>query len=176
MSITVGLVGKPSAGKSTFFNAATAFSRQAGGEDGAAMGATPFTTIEPNLGYAFVPAPKGSMPEDDDVGFVCGSEHGRDADGRRLLPVLLKDVAGLVPGAYKGLGKGNKFLDDLTDADVLVQITDASGRSDENGNILNEIVNDPLEDAGWIRKELVMWISNNVGAKFGSVVRLGRDR
>ncbi|GMI43756.1 hypothetical protein TrCOL_g11976 [Triparma columacea] len=179
LSITVGLVGKPSAGKSTFFNAATAFSRQSGGEEGAKMGAAPFTTIEPNLGYAFVPAPEGSMPEDDcEVeGVVFGSEHGRDGEGRRLVPVMLKDVAGLVPGAYKGLGKGNKFLDDLTDANVLVQITDASGRSDSNGNIGPEVVvKSPLDDACWIRRELVQWVSSNVSAKFGSVVRLGRDR
>ncbi|GMH51008.1 hypothetical protein TrRE_jg2657, partial [Triparma retinervis] len=179
LSITVGLVGKPSAGKSTFFNAATAFSRQEGGGEGAKMGAAPFTTIEPNLGYAFVPAPEGSMPEDHCKvpGVEFGSEHGRDREGRRLIPVLLKDVAGLVPGAYKGLGKGNKFLDDLTDANVLVQITDASGRSDSSGNISPDVVvESPLGDAGWIRRELVMWVSNNVAAKFASVVRLGRDR
>ena len=43
------------------------------------------------------------------------------------MPCLLKDVAGLVPGAYQGRGKGNKFLDDLTDSDVLVHILDSSG-------------------------------------------------
>lgn len=52
----IGLVGKPSAGKSTFFNAATAFSRQRGQEGdseygGASMAAHPFTTIDPNIGY-----------------------------------------------------------------------------------------------------------------------------
>ena len=89
--VIVGLVGKPSAGKSTFFNAATGFSRQSGGEEGAKMGAAPFTTIDPNLGYAFVPAPKGEMPEDEPGAPAgVGSEHGRDRDGRRLVPVLLK--------------------------------------------------------------------------------------
>jgi Predicted GTPase, probable translation factor len=144
---TIGLVGKPSAGKkmnssylsiycpgkdednftkhivlagkSTFFNAATAFARQRGGDEvdgdgiaigGAAMAPHPFTTIDPNVGYCLVPAPPGSCPEDDCEGgapFVACT-HGRDSNGRRLIPVLLKDVAGLVPGAYKGRGRGNK--------------------------------------------------------------------
>lgn len=128
-----GLVGKPSAGKSTFFNAATAFARQRGmgggagnrngtedDEDvvlgGAAMAAHPFTTIDPNVGYCLVPAPAGSCPEDEESclsnlsqkGLVLGSTHGRDSKGRRLLSLCLKDVAGLVPGAYQGRGKGNK--------------------------------------------------------------------
>ena len=118
---TIGLVGKPSAGKSTFFNAATAFARQRNddvGKDkaddgniifGASMAPHPFTTIDPNIGYCLVPAPLNSCPEDDmDIESIYGSTHGRDANGRRLLPVTLKDVAGLVPGAYQGRGKGNK--------------------------------------------------------------------
>lgn len=45
----------------------------------------------------------------------------------------MKDVAGLVPGACDGRGKGNKFLNDLLDADVLVHVIDVSGETDENG-------------------------------------------
>jgi hypothetical protein len=124
---TIGLLGKPSAGKSTFFNAATAFARQRGatnsseGSDsdgflfigGASMAPHPFTTINPNVGYCLVPAPAGSCPEDDkdalaESNLYVGSTHGRSSDGRRFLPILLKDVAGLVPGAYQGRGKGNK--------------------------------------------------------------------
>ena len=110
---TIGLVGKPSAGKSTFFNAATAFARQRDDNDNALGGATmaphPFTTIDPNVGYCLVPAPEGSCPEEeleDPFGVSCA--HGRDSKGRRLIPVMLKDVAGLVPGAYQGRGRGNK--------------------------------------------------------------------
>ena len=54
------------------------------------------------------------------------------------VPVTVKDVAGLVPGACDGLGKGNRFLNDLCDADVLVHIVDASGKTDERGNA-NEV-------------------------------------
>lgn len=119
---TIGLVGKPSAGKSTFFNAASAFARQRGGDEmdengiaigGATMAPHPFSTIDPNVGFCLVPAPLGSCPEDSNkvpkekLGDV-GCTHGRDSFGRRLIPVTLKDVAGLVPGAYKGRGRGNK--------------------------------------------------------------------
>ena len=108
----IGLVGKPSAGKSTFFNAATCFARQRDKEGyGASMAPHPFTTIDPNIGYCFVPAPYGSCPEDREGvqrNMLFGNTHGRDSRGRRLLPVVLKDVAGLVPGAYEGRGKGNK--------------------------------------------------------------------
>jgi ribosome-binding ATPase YchF (GTP1/OBG family) len=55
-------------------------------------------------------------------------------EGRRLLPVCVKDVAGLVPGAYKGRGKGNRFLSDLCDADVLVHVVDVTGQADRDGN------------------------------------------
>ena len=47
--------------------------------------------------------------------------------------MLLKDVAGLVPGACEGRGRGNKFLNDLLDADVLIHVIDMSGKTDENG-------------------------------------------
>ena len=115
---TIGLVGKPSAGKSTFFNAATAFARQQREGDnstvvfGASMAPHPFTTIDPNVGFCFVPALPGACPEDSLLSltekFAVGSTHGRDYLGRRLIPICLKDVAGLVPGAYKGRGRGNK--------------------------------------------------------------------
>ena len=94
---TVGLVGKPSAGKSTFFNAAAV-----PGSAEAAMGAFPFTTISPNMamGEYEVQAPRGMALE-----FKPRSDTAR---------VTLMDVAGLVPGAYEGRGKGNQFLNDVS--------------------------------------------------------------
>ena len=88
----------------------------------AQVAAYPFTTIDPNVReglYAVL---------DADPALALGRPlsacppHGRDAQRRRLLPVLLKDVAGLVPGAYAGKGKGNRFLNDLCDADALVYV------------------------------------------------------
>jgi len=195
---TIGLVGKPSAGKSTFFNAATAFARQRGGmpatnnnddEDndgtflgGAAMAPHPFTTIDPNVGFCFVPSVDGSCPEDDaegckflaSKGISLGSCHGR-AIGRRLIPVVLKDVAGLVPGAFEGRGKGNKFLDDLTDADVLIHVVDASGKADSEGNKVIGVIN-PINDLEWISNEIIAWVYTNIKQKWDSVVRRGRTK
>jgi len=184
---TIGLVGKPSAGKSTFFNAATAFCRQrnSNSDSGAAMAAHPFTTIDPNLGYCLVPAPLGSCPEDElslqEIVSEYGSTHGRDPNGRRFLPVWLKDVAGLVPGAYQGQGRGNQFLNDLTDANVLIHVVDASGTADARGNKVidgagsaTESLTDPLDDLAWIRNELVEWVYANLTAKWDAILRKGK--
>ena len=184
---TIGLVGKPSAGKSTFFNAATGFARQRDDAGNALGGATmaphPFTTIDPNVGYCLVPAPEGSCPEEecDNRLDSVGCTHGRDSKGRRLLPVMLKDVAGLVPGAYQGRGRGNKFLNDLTDADVLIHVVDASGTADTEGNDVG--VNresaggsHPLSDLCWIRNELVEWVYANLMYKWDNIRRRGRGK
>ncbi|KAL3932863.1 MAG: hypothetical protein SGBAC_010649 [Bacillariaceae sp.] len=182
---TIGLVGKPSAGKSTFFNAATAFSKQRGEGassewGGASMAAHPFTTIDPNIGYCLVPAPNGSCPEDEissTIKSTFGSTHGRDPHGRRLIPILLKDVAGLVPGAYKGHGKGNRFLNDLCDATVLIHVVDASGTADAQGNATHgTLITNPLDDMKWIRSELVEWVYGNVVAKWNTINRKGRKK
>ncbi|GKZ00498.1 hypothetical protein MPSEU_001002200 [Mayamaea pseudoterrestris] len=190
---TIGLVGKPSAGKSTFFNAATAFARQRDDHEnalgGAAMAPHPFTTIDPNTGCALVPAPFGSCPEDDfdslQNGLTIGNTHGRDMNGRRLIPVLLKDVAGLVPGAYQGRGRGNKFLNDLCDADVLIHVMDASGTADTEGNHVGveedgmtpcSGASNPLKDLAWIRKELIEWVYTNLLVKWDTIKRKGRSK
>lgn len=184
---TIGLVGKPSAGKSTFFNTATGFARQRhDGTDilGANMAPHPFTTIDPNVGYCLVPAPLGSCPEEnlENGSMEAGSTHGRDALGRRLLPVFLKDVAGLVPGAYQGRGRGNQFLNDLTDADVLIHVLDATGMSDSEGNVVATSQDDrtnvshPIHDMAWIRQELVEWVYSNLLQKWSVIQRKGKTK
>jgi ribosome-binding ATPase YchF (GTP1/OBG family) len=55
----------------------------------------------------------------------------------------LKDVAGLVPGAWEGKGKGNRFLNDLLDADVLIHIIDISGTTNEKGEEVEDY--DPIQ-------------------------------
>ena len=94
----------------------------------------PFTTINPKVDYCLAPAPApapaGSYLEEGYEGnLAIGLTHGQDSEGRRLILVLLKDVAGLVPGEYQGRGRNN----DLTDADVLIHILDASGRQTKAG-------------------------------------------
>lgn len=149
------------------------------------MAPHPFTTIDPNVGFCLVPAPLGLCPEDHYKGEIkIGSTHGRDHKGRRLLPVLLKDVAGLVPGAYQGRGRGNKFLNDLTDADVLVHVLDASGTADVEGNDLgmeedgnpHGAASHPLNDMEWIRKELIEWVYANLMYKWHTVSRKGQSK
>lgn len=115
---------------------------------------------------------------------TIGSTHGRDNQGRRLLPVLLKDVAGLVPGAYQGRGRGNKFLNDLTDADVLIHVADASGMADAEGNAvgteedgsLSAAATHPLDDLAWIRNELIYWLYANLMFKWDTIRRKGRSK
>lgn len=149
------------------------------------MAPHPFTTIDPNVGYCLVPAPLGSCPEDNiDSGTTFASTHGRDSHGRRLIPVMLKDVAGLVPGAYQGRGRGNKFLDDLLDADVLIHVLDASGLADSEGNLVviegdssdDNKGSDPLDDIAWVHRELIQWIVTNLRTRWNTISRRGRHK
>ena len=149
----LGLVGKPSAGKSTFFNA----SINSDTTKPAVIGAYPFTTIEPNFGLANVAI---EVPQGE-----TGPEENQFTD----ITIRIKDVAGLVPGAYVGRGKGNRFLNDLLDADVLIHVVDVSGESDSSGNIGGK--GDPMEDIVWVHKELHMWIYFNVIHKWQAILR-----
>jgi ribosome-binding ATPase YchF (GTP1/OBG family)/predicted esterase len=128
----IGLVGKPSAGKSTFFNSAAAFADS--DANAAKVAAYPFTTIEPNVAEALAAFPCACLERGWSE--TCQPKNGAvtlDGKHKRLARVRIKDVAGLVPGAHRGRGRGNAFLNDLCDADVLVHVVDASGRSDKDG-------------------------------------------
>ncbi|EGD77538.1 hypothetical protein PTSG_12765 [Salpingoeca rosetta] len=162
---TIGLVGKPSAGKSTFFNAIT---DPKDPSKAAKVAAYSFTTIDPNVGqgYFTTPCPSEQLP-----GVESTPAHGFAIGRRRKVPVIIKDVAGLVPGAYKGRGKGNAFLNDLCDADVLIHVVDASGMSDENGVIDAQCSRDPADDVQWVQEEIHRWIFNNVRAKWNKCLR-----
>jgi ribosome-binding ATPase YchF (GTP1/OBG family) len=106
MSYAIGLVGKPSVGKSTFFNAATM--------NDVPEGAYPFTTIDPSVGEAYVRV-ACAAPEFDET---CTPSVGYCDEGTRFVPVQLVDVAGLIPGAHEGNGLGNQFPSDLNEAGV----------------------------------------------------------
>ncbi|MDR9380597.1 MAG: redox-regulated ATPase YchF [Natronomonas sp.] len=143
MSYTIGLVGKPSVGKSTFFNAATM--------NDVPEGAYPFTTIDPSIGEAYVRV-ECAAPEFD---HTCTPNHGYCAEGVRFVPTKLVDVAGLVPGAHEGKGLGNQFLTDLNEADVLIHVVDFTGRTDLEGEPTTG--HDPRDDIDFLEAELDMW-------------------
>ncbi|PFH35317.1 GTP binding protein [Besnoitia besnoiti] len=158
----IGCVGKPSAGKSTFFNAATEGSN-------AKVGNFPFTTINPNegIGFFLTDCPCTKNPD-----AACAPRYGRCLKGRRYVPVKLLDVAGLIPGAHQGRGLGNKFLDDLRHADVLMHVIDVSGTTNEKGE--TTIGYDASQDHAWLLEEMQLWIFNNLWSRWPSIARRQR--
>lgn len=141
----IGLVGKPNCGKSTFFKALTL------AEVGIAN--YPFTTIKANEGIGFV----NVDCVDKYFNVKCQPKYGYCLNNKRFVPVKLLDVAGLVPGAHKGLGRGNQFLDDLRQADVLIHILDVSGSTNEKGEPVEPLSYDPANDIKFLEVELDMW-------------------
>lgn len=141
----IGIVGKPSVGKSTFFKAATLAE--------VAIASYPFTTIEPNEGVGFVRI----ECVESFFKVKCNPKHGFCIDGQRFVPVKLLDVAGLVPGAHEGKGLGNKFLDHLRMADVLIHVVDASGSTNERGESVPVGSYDPINDVKFLEEELDQW-------------------
>jgi len=142
----VGVIGKTNVGKSTFFAAATLLHVE--------ISNRPFTTIEPNIGIAYL-RKKCVCRE---LGVKDNPRNSLCINGERFIPVKLVDVAGLIPGAHKGRGLGNKFLDDLRQADALIHVIDASGGTDDEGRPVPPGTHDPLEDVLNIEREVDIWL------------------
>ena len=159
--LSLALAGKPNAGKSTFFAAATMADVDVAGY--------PFTTIDPNRGISHVRTDCPCLAREE----RCGDEHCHD--GKRYVPIELLDVAGLVPGAHEGRGLGNQFLDELTSADVILNVVDSSGGTNAEGEPVEIGAHDPAEDVDFVTEEIERWLAGIVARNWESVERQSRS-
>lgn len=129
----LGIVGLPNVGKSTLFNAIT--------KAGALIANYPFATIDPNVGLVNVPDPRLKVLSDM-------------SNSKRIVPAVIEfyDIAGLVKGASKGEGLGNKFLSNIRETDAIVEVLRCF--DDPNVTHVDGSV-DPLRDIETIDLELV---------------------
>ncbi|MFW9828251.1 MAG: YchF-related putative GTPase [Candidatus Thorarchaeota archaeon] len=145
MTLIIGIIGKPSSGKTTFFNAVCLTD--------AKVSEIPFTTIEPNKGVAYVK----SKCVCKELNVIDNPKNSICIEGIRFIPINIVDVAGLVPDAHKGKGLGNKFLNDLVKADVLLHIVDITGSLDKSGKLISTGETDPYEDILFLENEINLW-------------------
>lgn len=146
--LSVGIVGMPNVGKSTLFNAL--LKKQL-----AYAANFPFATIEPNVGV--VPVPDSRLKDLQQVieTEIATSSATPRNDSVPIIPATVEfvDIAGLIAGAHKGEGLGNKFLHHIREVDAICHVV----RVFENENILkHETAKDPITDFETIRTELAL--------------------
>ncbi|GGB09690.1 redox-regulated ATPase YchF [Macrococcus hajekii] len=154
MALTAGIVGLPNVGKSTLFNAIT--------KAGALAANYPFATIDPNVGIVEVP----DYRLDKLTELVTP---------KKTVPTAFEftDIAGIVKGASKGEGLGNKFLSHIREVDAICQVVRAF--EDENITHVSGKVN-PVDDIEVINMELVLADIESVEKRYARVQKMAKQK
>ena len=154
MALTAGIVGLPNVGKSTLFNAIT--------KAGALSANYPFATIDPNVGIVEV----------TDSRLIKLEEM---VQPKKTIPTTFEftDIAGIVKGASKGEGLGNKFLSHIREVDAICQVVRAF--DDENVTHVSGRVN-PLDDIEVINMELVLADLESVEKRLPKIEKMARQK